>query len=335
MLEQSSYRVKITDSARRDLFESLVMGGLDAKEVAARLGVHVRTVRDWRRGKYTIPSEKFLVLLELSGNRPGDNQVSIVSRWWHTSAAGNKGGKAYMAKYGSAGTLESRRAGGESSYVKRKLHDNDIYARKPILRPEFSTELAEFVGIMLGDGHVDRYQITVALNSEVDQEYAGFVKSLIERLFGIRVNVSLRIKAKCVILTASSVELVEYLETIGLIGGNKVTQQVAIPDWIMNDREYSLTCVRGLFDTDGSVFLERHQIHGAQYCYTRMAFVNMSVPLRNGVREILQESGIDARIYAERNVTIGRFTDIEKYFRIIGSSNPKHLRRFAQFGGVG
>lgn len=334
MSEQLNNRVKISKIACQDLFTSLSELGLNVREIALRLGVHERTVRDWRRGKYTIPDEKFRLLAQLSGKNFTDDIVTV-PRWWYTSAAGSKGGKVYVTKYGVAGTPESRRAGGESSYVKRKLNDGDIYARKLVLRPEFSTQLAEFVGIMLGDGHIDHYQIMVALSSEVDQEYADFVKSLIEELFGIRVSLSLRVKAKCVVLTASSVELVEYLEAIGLVRGNKVTQQVAIPDWVMCDRDYSLACVCGLFDTDGSVFLEKHHINGAQYCYPRMAFVNMSVPLRNGAREILQENGIDARIYAERNVTIGRFTDMEKYFRIIGSNNPKHLRRFATFGGVG
>ncbi len=45
--------------------------------------------------------------------------------------------------------------------------------------------------------------------------------------------------------------------------------------------------------------------------------------------------GIGAKIRGNRAVTIERFTDIQEYFRIVGSSNPKHVRRFAQFGGVG
>lgn len=335
MSEQLNNRVKLTEVARGDLFESLTKRGLNVREIAIHLNIHERTVRDWRRGKYTIPREHFQLLTELAGEQFVAGEVIVVPRWWYTSAAGHKGGKAYLAKYGAAGTAKSRRAGGQSSYAKRKLHANDIYARISIVKPERSNELAEFVGIMLGDGHVDRYQITITLDSETDREYADYVAHLIERLFAVRVVKTLRMKARCIILTVSSIELVEYLAVTGLVRGNKVTQQVAIPDWIMQDRDYSLACVRGLFDTDGSVFLEKHQINGAQYCYPRVMFVNMSVPLRNGAYEILQEHGIGARIYAERNVTIGRFTDIEEYFRIIGSNNPKHLRRFATFGGVG
>jgi len=49
----------------------------------------------------------------------------------------------------------------------------------------------------------------------------------------------------------------------------------------------------------------------------------------------LDHLGIKSKIRGERVVSIEHFTEIQKYFTIVGSSNPKHVRRFISFGGVG
>src|SRR5260221_5964975 len=49
--------------------------------------------------------------------------------------------------------------------------------------PSYSIDLAEFVGICLGDGYVSKYQVFVTLNSIVDHEYIPYVMNLIQKLF--------------------------------------------------------------------------------------------------------------------------------------------------------
>ncbi|MBM4467703.1 MAG: hypothetical protein FJ014_19490 [Chloroflexi bacterium] len=51
--------------------------------------------------------------------------------------------------------------------------------------PEKSPLLAEFIGIMLGDGSITDHQVTVTLNKTDDAEYANFIRELIGGLFGI------------------------------------------------------------------------------------------------------------------------------------------------------
>jgi len=52
-------------------------------------------------------------------------------------------------------------------------------------------------------------------------------------------------------LRIHSMLLVQELERLGLKCGNKVTQQVGVPNWIQNNTSYTIACVRGLIDTDG------------------------------------------------------------------------------------
>ena len=61
-----------------------------------------------------------------------------------------------------------------SSYLRRKI----------INIPLLSEKLAEFMGILYGDGGLTRYQVKVTFN-KIDKAYAEFVTRLIKKLFSI------------------------------------------------------------------------------------------------------------------------------------------------------
>jgi len=333
MTDQLKYRVRLTEKNRSRLFSEVTEKGYTIRALAVALTVNERTLREWRKGSYTMPMAHFEELARYSGRPPEDYAPEYMPEWWHTSSAGKVGGASYMDKHAALGTQDSRRQGGLNSYAKRS-GPGDIYARKSIVKPPLSPELAEFIGIMIGDGSVGSYQISVTLDARTDVEYALYVGRLASRLFGIEVATTVREKQGCIVLTLSSVELSAYLVSLGLPRGNKVMQAVAMPQWVANDLGHATACVRGIFDTDGSVFQEVHKIKDARYSYPRAALVSASLPLLQDVHGVLCRLGVDAKVRSRR-VSIERFTDIEKYFRIVGSSNPKHLRRYAQSGGVG
>lgn len=70
------------------------------------------------------------------------------------SESGKLGGLARVNKVGNPGTVEGRRLGGLRSQVTHKKNQTNFILRKEILKPKESESFAEFVGIMLGDGHV-------------------------------------------------------------------------------------------------------------------------------------------------------------------------------------
>jgi len=325
----------LTDDKLALLFKSLSNVGYNIIKTALTLNVSPRTVRDWRRGKFTIPKEHFDVLVSIVNIDVDTLAPEELSDWWNTSLAGKKGGDSYIEKYKSLGTLDSKRAGGLISYKKRMSKTDDIFTRKVINVPNESCLLAEFIGIMIGDGSITKYQASIALNIETDIEYSVYVGSLICELFGIIPTYQRREESGCMVIVVSSIELTDLLISFGLPMGDKLKAGLDIPDWIRLDLNYSKACLRGIFDTDGSIFQEIHKFGTKQYAYPRMAFVSYSEPLRETIFEKLCEIGLLAKIRNNRNVTIERFTDIEKYFRIVGSSNPKHIRRYARFGGVG
>ncbi len=303
--------------------------------IATIAHVSRRTVTDWKSGKYTVPYEKLQLITNAAGLDLSLFAIDIIEDWSHTSRAGRKGAAITIARYGPPGTLQSRKKGGHNSYLARRTKVTDIFARNPITIPARDEVLAEFMGIMIGDGTLSKYQASIALNSIVDVEYGEFVQHVTEKLFGLRPAITLRTGANCFTITCSSIELVSFLVAAGLPIGSKIVQNHSIPDWIMGDPALMVACLRGVFDTDGCIYLEKHVINGKSYCYPRLSFVSASSALRQAIYRSLLELQLQPKIRNDRSVNLEKREDIKQYYRVVGSHNPKHLERFRQFGGVG
>jgi hypothetical protein len=76
------------------------------------------------------------------------------------------------------------------SQPSKKLHyKNKQYNAK--IPKRYSNELAEFIGIMLGDGHVSHFQVTVTLGTK-EYEYVEYVSNLMDRVFKAHSKISTR-----------------------------------------------------------------------------------------------------------------------------------------------
>jgi len=131
--------------------------------------------------------------------------------------------------------------------------------RKAIKIPSKNEKLAEFIGIMLGDGNIfmnkDVAQIRIAGDRKSEMEFMiNFVKPLIMELFNIVPRIVLHKATNEVFVAIENRNLAEFLLSIGLSEGNKIKKQISIPSWIRNDKTLLKACLRGLIDTDGSVF---------------------------------------------------------------------------------
>jgi hypothetical protein len=201
--------------------------------------------------------------------------------------------------------------------------------RLTFVKPPYSTELAEFCGIMLGDGGISAYQATVTLGLKEEKEYGHFVMNLIETLFSIRPGMYRRTNSKAFTIYISRIGIVEFLtNTCGLVQGDKMRYQATIPLWILENPEFSTSCIRGLIDTDGSVFTHRYKSKGKEYTYKKMSFTSASPPLLNAVLKLFLQNDFHARIGSRFDVRIDSKKDVSNYFKQFGSHNPKHLKRY-------
>lgn len=185
-----------------------------------------------------------------------------------------------------------------------------------------SDALAEFIGVLLGDGHLTPTQVTVTLGSK--DEYAGYVQALMGALFAVRPKKVTLVRGDYLIYLGST-QLVRWLLSMGL-AFNKVKAQVGIPRWIFARTSFRRAVIRGLFDTDGSVYRLRSSC--------QISFCNRSRPLLHSVRRILVGLEFHPSRISGYNLYLTRRDDLKRFVREIGFGNQKHTRRFLQFMGA-
>ena len=293
--------------------------------IAERSG---HTIGEWLYEKSAIDERCALILSKkFSISVPTD--VRILPDYWHVKQAGRLGALARMKRHGNLGTPKGRRLGGLNSIIAHNKIKSAFKVRKKIIQPQYSRKLAEFIGIIIGDGGLTYHQVTVTLNKKTDALYGEWICGMVKGLFGL--DVIRRLRADNTLqLTITGINLVEYLLDKGLNRGNKIKNKIRIPGWIRKNREYSLSCVRGLFDTDGCVYIDKHIYKKKIYKNICLDFTSASPALINDVYYILTHEGLNFKKYG-KSIKLRKEDEIKKYIRIIGTHNPKHDKKFNIF----
>lgn len=246
---------------------------------------------------------------------------------------GALGGRVRQEKHGNPGTAEGRSKGGKHAVeTHRKNKHTRFVVAKPIMPIRKSVLLAEFMGILFGDGHVGKYQTTITLDSETDAEYARYVVGIIENYFHITPHVRKRKHARAVEICISSVEFSKHMVRLGMVEGNKIHGDFKIPEWIFRSDAYVAAFLRGLFDTDGSIYMEEKTIKKKTYFYIGMIITSASPRLREDIVRAFRQLGYAPTCTATQfSVFLRKKKDIFSYFNKISSHNSKHSVRYALF----
>tara|TARA_Y100000310_G_C20613868_1_gene779518 strand:- start:188 stop:1081 length:894 start_codon:yes stop_codon:yes gene_type:complete len=209
--------------------------------------------------------------------------------------------------------------------------------------PEYSEELAELIGIVLGDGYIEyrncgpkikKYSIKIAGDSIQSYNYMNqYIPQLIKDLFNVEV-ISYKSKdSNCIYVALNGKQVIEFFGKMGLKPGNKLVSQNTIPDWVWKDEEYLKACIRGLYDTDGSVYEMLPHWPGLFQVY----FGNKNLTLLRDVRKALIQLGfvVSKLSNVKKNrcpcFYISRKDQVFKFYKEIGFNNEKHIRRISKF----
>ncbi len=323
---QAMERAVLTKANRSNFFKKLLSTpSVDFNILATRYSMSPRTLRDWHRGK-------FLPNVDVLRKIAKDYDLTLPPfktrrQYWYAIKSSVKAARKRLELYGPPGTPEGRRKGGLVSQQKRR--ENPEYYRSlgckmPKIFPTLqqSKELAELFGIILGDGSITDNQLRISLDRVVDRNYSFFVEKLISKVLGE--TPARFIRESTIELYISGVNLIKQLDNLGLKRGSKVAHQVEVPKWIMNSKKYSFACLRGLFDTDGGLYIHRHRNYKNTWNNLGWCFTNHSVPLVQACRSILLSAKIQPR-GDERRVYLYAVGNIRKFLEVIGSSNQKNI----------
>ena len=222
---------------------------------------------------------------------------------------------------------------------------------KKINIPKKDEKLAEFVGIVLGDGNIHEYKgfyngrvietnaIRIAGDSNKDKEYLeSYVASLGKELFGLKACFYKQKDANTLYIIFNGKQIIEFMIHIGLKSGNKIKSQVTIPEWIWESEECLKACIRGLIDTDGSVYELLPYWPGL----FQLTFENRNITLLRDTRKAFLKLGYNiSKICGNRTehgtkIYLTRKNDIAKFYKEINFSNPKHKQKLdALYSPVG
>ncbi|MCX6712382.1 MAG: hypothetical protein NT041_01670, partial [Candidatus Vogelbacteria bacterium] len=294
-------------------------------EMSRIIKVNPRTLRDWSKGKFKMSEGAVLVLSKKSKILIPKN-LQIVSWDKHLQEISKKGGEAnYLknqTKFLQTDYRDNQWKKWWGSFDKEK--SKILYKRKKITLPARSSDLAEFVGIMIGDGGVAPYHISITLNSKTDFEYSKYVCRLLKKLLNVSPKIYRDKDSLAMNLIIHRIELVDFCQKIGLKKGNKLKQNLDLPDWVKESDKFFLACLRGLFDTEGSVFIHRYKSGGKMYHYPKMSFTSRSEALIKSVWKALKKFGFNARISRSGwDIRLESQEDVARFDKLIGTSNPK------------
>lgn len=305
---------------------------LTLKELASLVGIHIRSMTDWKREKFSM-SLPALKKLCRRARIPLPKNIEIKEPFWYVYKGGKVGGLVVYKKYG--------KIGGDSEYRRKKWYEwwekegkfkkHSIFNSLPINIPQKSSKLAEFVGILLGDGSLTKKQVTITLNRIDDRDFIPRVKNLIQKLFVVKPSINERKEENTVSITVSRTKLVQFFSKMGLSVGGKVKHQVDVPCWIKKCNLFTKFCLRGLFDTDGCFYIDKHRYKDKVYYNCAMNFTNRSLPILFFFKTKLEQFGFHPTHNTKFSISLRREDEIIKYFQAIGSANPKHLKKFKKY----
>lgn len=275
------------------------------------------TLKDYYRERLSLPKSLFENLCYLSKINFNDLKVHFKDGNWGQIKAGKKGIRAMMKKYPEK-LKEWRKKAMKNSPI-----FNEKFNLKEIKTPELNEKLAELIGAYLGDGTINEYQLKIAGDYRYDCLYHIYLSKLVYELFGIKASIKKEKNSNSHLLVVYSKNVCSFLnKNYNIKYGDKIRNKTIIPEKILYDKKLSIACLRGLIDTDGSI--SRRGRNGSQFC---VQFTSHNKSLLKQVSDIGKNLGIFT-FFDKTGAGTNKWGNITKYFRIVGSSNPKHVIRF-------
>jgi len=204
---------------------------------------------------------------------------------------------------------------------------------------KLSPEICEFVGTFIGDGFFNCYnnklyhiEFSGDKRFDTDYYYETIIPIIKREIPELKPQISFPKNKNTLKVRFFSKKLFCFLkQEFGFKPGVK-TYTVTIPERIMNaGEEYIDRAIRGIFDTDGTFFLDERKSYKRPY--PRISLQTASEPLYNQLREYLSKYfSLNSGKNKNRNIyyiEIYGFDSLKKWMSKIGFSNKRHLNKIA------
>lgn len=208
-----------------------------------------------------------------------------------------------------------------------------------------SKELAEETGWHIGDGTMNYYtnkwyksqKGLYQLRGHIEDDkphYINRIKPIFKFLYNIEISLREMPSTRVFGFQIWSNDLTKFKESLGLKPGPKLN--VKIPEIFLQNKDLKIAVLRGIFDTDGCVYLEKKK----KKLYPRIEISTISKKLIEQLLRAYEELGLRANFWNQKirknkkqayTVRICGNTMFEKFMQIISPQNPKHINKYNFF----
>ena len=161
----------------------------------------------------------------------------------------------------------------------------------------------------MGDGNLSNPNgRAIRLRITCDKKYKNIIRNIrasIQRLLPKNKVSIVNRKENCIDISCYSNKWKIFLDwKVGC--GSKHEQKICVSTWIKANKAYSKACLKGLFETDGSIYLDRG--------YKMASFVTTIPTLANDVMKMISDLGFkpNMQIFVSKNGKIKHTIRISK-----------------------
>ena len=319
-------RILLSKESKKELFNYLkkVHNEKSLKKLAMRLKIKFGTIQDWLYGSRYIPEK--IVPLEII------NDLKVLDRQennWGNVKGGKKTYKTIVKKYGLEEIKRRQKEGGKNSIKKLKLRN--VLEQKEFDINLTSPQFLEFYGALLGDGWLSKFNVKNKITSlmgisghiVLDKKYHLYLQNISKEIFNRKGYIKEKPKYNARELQIGHKGLIDFLnKQLNFPIGPK--KDLKISSKIMSlDFNYTKYVIRGIFDTDGSFFLDKTPVGRP---YPTISICMRAPFLIRQLKEILSKENFKPITYHNgEELKLKGSIQLRNWMSKIGSSNPKHL----------
>lgn len=189
--------------------------------------------------------------------------------------------------------------------------------------------LCELIGSIIGDGNIyDKIPSYVEITGHPKNDLQYFESFLLPTIKNeLNYDAKIKIRYGAIRIRINNKNFVKFLKYIGIPSGKGKFEKVRVPQPIIGKSvEHTKACIRGIFDTDGSVYFDKRKIYRKPYIRIELHMSNKE--LLTQISGLLTKMNIESKLPENKTTLyINGKDNVNNYLKRIGFRNSRHSER--------
>ncbi len=326
-------RILFAEGKQKEFIKEAISLAGGTKQLLKLISTPKSTMNNWIHLGYLIPKNKFDKILYAYPILEEYKKHILETKpdFWGASKGGKKTYKTIIEKYGLEEIRKRQSNGGKKTALKKENN-------QPKLEIDYNSEdFLEFYGALLGDGWMSSFtnkkynktywQLGLSVHIKNDKDYLLRIREIVKKLFSRDGYLKYKPEHNVMELIFGHKTLIKKLnKELGFPIGLKIN--LSINERFL-DNQYALRhIIRGLFDTDGSIFFDKDKRYKTPYPIIDIC--TASNPLIEQLSTILKKDNFNVIKY-KKGVRIKGHFQVQKWFKEIKPQNKKHILKYQEY----